>query len=71
MSDTIVEEIRRVRDDYARRFNYDLHAMCAELRREQERAGGPVVSLPRRAVQASPASEALPAGAELSPGSSD
>ena len=44
MRDTIVEEIRKVRDEYARRFNYDLHAMCADLRREQELSGAQVVS---------------------------
>ena len=54
MSDTIVEEVRTTRDDYARRFNYDLHAMCADLRREQKMSGGPVVSFPKRPVRMSP-----------------
>ncbi len=44
MRDAIIEEIRTVRDEYARRFNYDVHAMCAELRREQELSGAQVVS---------------------------
>ncbi len=44
MPDTIVDEIRKVRDEYAHRFNYDLHAMCADLRREQEASGAVVVS---------------------------
>ena len=39
MRDTIVEEVRKIRDEYARGFNYDLHAMCADLRREQELSG--------------------------------
>jgi hypothetical protein len=44
MSDTIIDEVRRVRDEYAKQFNYDLHAMCLDLRREQSLAGVPVVS---------------------------
>ncbi len=48
MRDTIVEEIRKVRDEYARRFNYDVHAMCADLRREQELSGAQVVSFAKR-----------------------
>ncbi|MGI8980619.1 MAG: hypothetical protein ACR2FY_15430 [Pirellulaceae bacterium] len=44
MPDTIVDEIRKVRDEYANRFNYDLHAMCSDLRREQELSGAEVVS---------------------------
>jgi hypothetical protein len=50
MSDTIVEEVRKARDEYARRFNYDLHAMCADLRCKQERSGAPVVSFPKKPV---------------------
>jgi hypothetical protein len=45
--DTIVEEVRKAREEYAQRFNFDLDAICADLRRQQELAGGPVVSLPR------------------------
>ncbi len=31
--DPIIEETRRIRDEHARRFNYDLSAICADLRR--------------------------------------
>lgn len=35
--DPIVEEVRRIREEYAKQFNYDLRAMAADLRkREQE-----------------------------------
>ncbi len=44
MPDIIIQEIRKTRDEYARRFNYDLHAMCLDLRREQELSGAPVVT---------------------------
>ena len=30
--DPIVEEVRRVRDKLARQFNYDIHAIFADLR---------------------------------------
>ena len=48
MDDSIIEEIRKVRDELARRFNYDVHAMCADLRREQELGGAQVVSFAKR-----------------------
>ena len=41
--DPIVAEIRRLRDEYARRFGYDLEAICRDLREQQERGGRRVV----------------------------
>jgi hypothetical protein len=49
MRDEIVDEVRKIREDYARRFNFDLDAICRDLRQKQEQAGGRrVVSLPPR-----------------------
>jgi hypothetical protein len=48
MIDPIVAEIRKTRDEYASRFNYDLHAMCEDLRRKQKLRGARVVSYPPR-----------------------
>ena len=46
--DPIVEEVRAAREAYARRFGFDLRAICRDLR-EQERTGGrELVSLPPR-----------------------
>lgn len=46
--DPVVEEVRAAREDYARRFDFDLRAICRDLR-EQERSGGrELVSLPPR-----------------------
>jgi hypothetical protein len=47
--DPIVEGVRKVREEHAARFNYDLEAICRDLK-EQEKAGGrKVVSLaPKR-----------------------
>lgn len=34
-TDPIVEEVRKVRDAHARKFNYDLQAIVADLRKQQ------------------------------------
>ncbi len=44
--DPIVEEVRRIRDAYARSFNYDLDAICSDLQEKQKRGKRRVVSLP-------------------------
>ena len=53
MRDTIVEEVRQAREAYARRFNFDLDAMCADLRRKQQLSGAQIVSFPKRAARVS------------------
>ena len=45
MNDPIVAEVRKFRDEHARKFNYDLDAICADLRRRQQQSGHPLVSL--------------------------
>ncbi len=39
MSDPIVEEIRNHREQYAAKFNYDLTAICRDLRERQAACG--------------------------------
>ncbi len=39
--DPIVAEVRRVRDQLARKFNYDIHAIFEDLRRRQGRTAPP------------------------------
>ena len=46
--DPIVEEIRRIRVEYARNFNYDLDAICQDLREKQSMGKQRVVSLPSK-----------------------
>jgi hypothetical protein len=41
----IINEVRRVRDEHARKFNYDLAAICADIREHQKTCGHPVVTL--------------------------
>jgi hypothetical protein len=43
--DEIVEEVRRVREEHAAKFNYDISAICADIRRKQAESGRIVVSL--------------------------
>ncbi|CAN5423615.1 hypothetical protein BH24GEM3_BH24GEM3_24690 [soil metagenome] len=52
--DPIVEEVRRAREEYAARFDFDLEALARDLREHQEeleRNGWEVVSLPPRRVE--------------------
>lgn len=49
-ADPIVEEIRAIRDDFAKRHNYDIDAIVQALRDAAARRGHAVVSLPPRTV---------------------
>ena len=44
MKDHIVEEIRKVRDAYAAKFDHDVKAMHADMRQRQAKSGRKVVS---------------------------
>jgi hypothetical protein len=52
MNDPIVEEIRRIRDEHAKKFGYDMAAICADIRRHQASSGHPVVRLTPKKTQA-------------------
>ncbi len=43
-SDPIVDEVRKVREAHAAKFNYDLSAICADLKKKEKDSGHPVVS---------------------------
>jgi len=34
-NDEIVDEVRRVREEHAEKFNYDISAICADIRKKQ------------------------------------
>ena len=59
--DPIVEEIRKNREEYAARFNYDIKAICRAAREHQEKSERKIVSLPAKRV-------ARPAPTEAQPG---
>ena len=53
MKDPIVEEVRRIRNEYAKRFGYDLRAMAADLREKEERHSERLVSYPPKPARRS------------------
>jgi hypothetical protein len=51
--DPIVEEVRKIRQQHAKRFAYDLRAIVEDLRKQQEQSGRRYVRFePRRASPA-------------------
>ena len=44
--DPVVEEVRKIRDEYARSFDYDLGRICEDLRKQQAESGRDIVTLP-------------------------
>ncbi|MFN0279070.1 MAG: hypothetical protein ACKVRN_10770 [Pyrinomonadaceae bacterium] len=46
--DEIVEEVRRIRDAQAAKFNYDIDAIVADARKRQKASGRKTVSFPPR-----------------------
>ena len=49
--DPVVEEVRRVRERHAAKYDYDLKAISKALRDEQRESGRKVVSLPPKKPQ--------------------
>ena len=49
--DPIVEEIRAIRDSYAKQFNYNLDAIYRDLKEQQEKNDLRCISLPPRRVK--------------------
>lgn len=52
--DPVVEEVRAIRDEYARRFDYDIEAICRDLRAQEAHCGHEVVQLPPKRVHTAP-----------------
>ena len=50
LNDPIVEEILRIRDEHAARFNYDLDAIFDDFEKSQRELGLPLVTLPANRV---------------------
>ena len=56
--DPIVEEIRKLRDEYAASFDYDLEAICRDLRKSQKEGNRKVVSFsPEHIVDTAPSKD--------------
>jgi hypothetical protein len=48
MSDPIVDEIRRIRDEHAAAFGYDIDAIFRDIKRRESESGKKHVSYPPR-----------------------
>lgn len=46
--DPIVEEVRKIRQRHAAKFNYDLDAICRDLQEQEQKSSRKVVSLPAK-----------------------
>jgi hypothetical protein len=44
--DQIIEELHKVREEYARQFNFDINAICKDFQEKQAQSGREVVSFP-------------------------
>ena len=61
MEDHIVEEVRRIREEHAARFDYDIDAIFADYKRLEAESKRPHVSFgPRRLEKPMPAAEPNP-----------
>lgn len=49
--DPIVNEIRKIREIHAARFNYDLQAIYRDLKKQEKSSGRTFVSYPSRSCQ--------------------
>jgi hypothetical protein len=47
MSDEVVRALRRIREEYAARFDYDLNAIYRHLKEKERQSGGRYVNLVR------------------------
>jgi len=45
-NDPIVEEVRKVRNEHAKKFNYDLGAIVADLKKQQKGSKRKFITLP-------------------------
>lgn len=61
-SDSIVDEVRRIRDEYAARFNYDLRAIFRDLKEQEKRSGRQTVSYAADAPVVEPSKPVRPNG---------
>ena len=56
-NDPIVEEIHRIREEIAKRFNYDLEAIVRDAQRRQHESGAKVVRREPRRIEPAPVSQ--------------
>ena len=71
MNDPIVDEVRRVRDAHAARFNYDLDAIFRDIKEREMKSGHQFVSgvarptMPNQALQPTGAATPVSEGSKV------
>lgn len=50
MRDTIIAELRRIRDQHAAKFNYDIDAIAADLQKREKLSPGKLVNRKPRKI---------------------
>ncbi len=70
-TDPIVDEVRRIRDAYAAKFNYDPKAIFRDIKEKEKRSGRKYVNFADDSVAANQipqaAEAAIPASCEIKP----
>ncbi|MDQ3398014.1 MAG: hypothetical protein M3511_09640 [Deinococcota bacterium] len=51
MVDSIIDEVRRIREEHAKKFNYDPEAIFADLKKQEERSKRTFVSFPAKRIR--------------------
>ena len=59
MKDPIVEEIREARYKHAKQFNFDLHAICEDLKKQEKQYGLRIKTFPPKLLQSAEANNAV------------
>jgi hypothetical protein len=65
--DPVVEEVRAIRDAYAKRFNYNLEAIYRDLKEQEAKSGWEVVSLPPKRIEPEERAKPAPESEEAAP----
>jgi hypothetical protein len=69
MIDPIVDEVRRVRDAHAAKFNNDLDAIYRDIKEQEKKSGLKFVSYPPRRIEPNKALQPTGAAISVSPAS--
>ncbi|MBI5758316.1 MAG: hypothetical protein HZA46_07350 [Planctomycetales bacterium] len=49
--DPIVDEVRAIREAYAKQFNFDVRALCRDLQEQEKASGRSTVSFPPKRLR--------------------
>jgi len=49
--DPIIAEVRKAREAYAEKFNYDIQAMCRDLKKRQKQNADRIIAMPPKRIK--------------------